>query len=343
VTPWIRRFREKVIRVNQNQVLTIEDLCVEFKTDFGVVRAVDGLSLSMPSGSSLGVVGESGCGKSTLGLAIMGLLPQPHGYIARGKIYYKGEELTGLSAGAMRAKRGAEISMIFQEPMTSLNPVKKVGKILAEVIRLHKGVSTQEAKDLSIEALDKVRLPSPELRIDDYPHEMSGGMRQRVMIALAMCCDPSLIIADEPTTALDVTVQAQIMALLSGLREETGSSVLLITHDLGVISENTDLVAVMYAGRLMEYATTTELFDNPMHPYTLGLLKSIPGRQKRTDPSQRLYIIPGQVPNLLMPPPGCRFANRCADAWDKCREAAPPLVETGEKHLIRCWKYVKNA
>jgi ABC-type dipeptide/oligopeptide/nickel transport system ATPase component len=249
-------------------ILSIRDLTTVFKTDLGRVKAVDGLDLDVPAGATMGIVGESGCGKSTVGLSIMKLIPEPPGRITSGEILFEGEDLTKLSNREMRRIRGNKISMVFQEPMTSLNPVHRVGEIISEVIRTHQKMHRKLAWEKGIEALDKVRIPSPEIRINDYPHEMSGGMRQRVMIALAICCDPTLIIADEPTTALDVTIQAQILALLEQIKKDLGTSIILITHNLGVIAENTEQVAVMYAGRLVEYADTATLFDAPLHPYT---------------------------------------------------------------------------
>jgi len=320
-------------------VLSIRGLNTVFKTDLGRVKAVDGLDLDVPAGATMGIVGESGCGKSTVGLSIMKLIPEPPGRITSGEILFEGEDLTKLSNREMRRIRGNKISMIFQEPMTSLNPVHRVGEIISEVIRAHQKVHRKLAWEKGIDALDKVRIPSPEIRINDYPHEMSGGMRQRVMIALAICCDPTLIIADEPTTALDVTIQAQILALLERIKKDLGTSIILITHNLGVIAENTEQVAVMYAGRLVEYADTATLFDAPLHPYTRGLMLSVPRLGGKKDRQSRLNVIPGLVPNLLSLAPGCRFADRCAQAMDVCQRSEPEISIQDGKHLVRCWRY----
>lgn len=320
-------------------VLSLRGLTTVFKTDLGAVKAVDSLDLDVPTGATLGIVGESGCGKSTVGLSIMKLIPEPPGRIASGEIIFEGKDLSKLSNRQMRSIRGNKISIIFQEPMTSLNPVLRIGEILSEVIRTHQKVSRKLAWEKSIDALDKVRIPSPHIRINDYPHEMSGGMRQRVMIALAICCDPSLIIADEPTTALDVTIQAQILSLLGGIKQALGTSIILITHNLGVIAENTEKVAVMYAGRLVEYADTAALFDSPLHPYTQGLVLTVPRLGARKEKQSRLNVIPGLVPNLLNLGPGCHFADRCPCGMDRCRHLKPDVHICAEKHLVRCWRY----
>ena len=324
--------------VEKSPVLAIRGLTTVFKTDLGFVKAVDGLDLAVPAGATVGIVGESGCGKSTVGLSIMNLIPQPPGKILQGAILFNGEDLTRLSNREMRRIRGNEISMIFQEPMTSLNPVHQVGKIISEVIKVHQNVNGRVARQRSVEALDKVRIPSPDIRINDYPHEMSGGMRQRVMIALAICCNPALIIADEPTTALDVTIQAQILALLDQIKRELGTSIILITHDLGVIAENTDRVAVMYAGKLVEFADTSTLFDTPLHPYTRGLMLSVPRLGVNAEKKERLKVIPGVVPNLLSLCPGCRFVERCSEAMDRCRRSEPEISVNDDIHLVRCWR-----
>ena len=320
-------------------VLSLRGLTTVFKTDLGAVKAVDSLDLDVPTGATLGIVGESGCGKSTVGLSIMKLIPEPPGRIASGEMIFEGKDLTKLSNRQMRSIRGNKISIIFQEPMTSLNPVLRIGEILSEVIRTHQKVSRKLAWEKSIDALDKVRIPSPHIRINDYPHEMSGGMRQRVMIALAICCDPSLIIADEPTTALDVTIQAQILSLLGGIKQALGTSIILITHNLGVIAENTEKVAVMYAGRLVEYADTAALFDSPLHPYSQGLVLTVPRLGARKEKQSRLNVIPGLVPNLLNLGPGCHFADRCTWVMDRCRRLKPDAHICDEKHLVRCWRY----
>ena len=320
-------------------VLSLRGLTTVFKTDLGAVKAVDSLDLDLPTGATLGIVGESGCGKSTVGLSIMKLIPEPPGRIASGEMIFEGKDLTKLSNRQMRSIRGNKISIIFQEPMTSLNPVLRIGEILSMVIRTHQKVSRKLAWEKSIDALDKVRMPSPHTRINDYPHEMSGGMRQRVMIALAICCDPSLIIADEPTTALDVTIQAQILSLLGGIKQALGTSIILITHNLGVIAENTEKVAVMYAGGLVEYADTAALFDSPLHPYTQGLVLTVPRLGVRKEKKSRLNVIPGLVPNLLNLGPGCHFADRCTCVMDRCRRLKPDVHICDEKHLVRCWRY----
>jgi len=326
--------------VNEEKpVLSLRGLTTHFKTDLGVVKAVDGLDLDLPAGATLGIVGESGCGKSTVGLSIMKLIPEPPGRIAGGEIIFEGEDLTKLSNREMRSVRGNKISMIFQEPMTSLNPVLRIGETLSEVIRAHQKIPRKAAWEKSIEALDQVRIPSARVRINDYPHEMSGGMRQRVMIALAICCNPTLIIADEPTTALDVTIQAQILFLLGRIKKTLGTSIILITHDLGVIAENTEKVAVMYAGRLVEYADTATLFDNPLHPYTQGLVLTVPRLGARKEKKSRLNVIPGLVPNLLGLGPGCHFADRCTQVMEVCRNLKPEICIHHEKHLVRCWRY----
>lgn len=339
--PYTRRNRltNIGILVDREPVITIKNLETSFRTDAGVVMAVDGLDLTVEAGSTLGLVGESGCGKSTVGLSIMRLIPEPPGMIAADGVLFDVVDLLRLKEREMRKIRGNSISMIFQEPMTSLNPVRRVGDTIVEVIKLHRKVSQREATERAIEALRQVQLPSPEIRMRDYPHQMSGGMRQRVMIALAISCDPSLVIADEPTTALDVTIQAQILALLNQIQGQLKTSIILITHDLGIIAENTSQVAVMYAGKLVEYATTKGLFDNPLHPYTEGLLRSVPRLGTKEGKKKRLSVISGNVPNLLSLPPGCMFEDRCPEAFDRCREQVPELIALGEGQFVRCWKY----
>lgn len=307
-------------------LLEIRDLSVAFEVDDGEVQALDGVNLEMAPGKTLGLVGESGCGKSVTALSIMRLLPKPMGKILSGSsITFDGRDLLQLSPDEMRRVRGNDVGMIFQEPMTALNPVKKIGAQLGEVFRLHQDVDEATALEQSVDMLDKVGIPSPETRVFEYPHQLSGGMRQRVVIAMALACEPRLVIADEPTTALDVTVQAQILDLLSQLQRDSGSAVLLITHDLGVIAETCDEVCVMYAGRIVERASAEELFRNPRHAYTQGLLKSIP----RIDgtPKTRLDAIEGMVPGLAELKPGCRFAPRSG------REHDPELLETRPKYL----------
>jgi len=315
-------------------LLEVRELRTEFRTDDGTFRAVDGVGFSIASGRSLGIVGESGCGKSVTALSIMGLIPQPPGKIVTGEILFEGVDVLKLSAAAMRDLRGNQMAMIFQEPMTSLNPAFTIGDQIVEGLLRHKALSRPAARELALDMLRRVRIPSPESRFNDYPHRLSGGMRQRVMIAMALICEPRLLIADEPTTALDVTIQAQILDLMRILREETGTAIVLITHDLGVVAEFADDVAVMYAGRIVEQAGVDALFADPQHPYTIGLLGSIP----RLDLAQdRLATIEGQVPMRLAGIKGCAFAPRCPFADTRCRESAPPLVDVGSGHLAACW------
>jgi peptide/nickel transport system ATP-binding protein len=313
-------------------LLELRQLAVSFATDDGTVRAVDGIDLSLERGRTLGLVGESGCGKSVTSLAVMGLLP-PENATVKGEVRFEGRDLLTLDADTIRDMRGARLAMIFQEPMTSLNPAYTVGDQIVEAIQRHQGLPAAEARARAIEMLRIVRIPSPEKRVDDYPHKLSGGMRQRAMIALAISCDPSLLIADEPTTALDVTTEAQILDLLRGLRRETGTAIILITHDLGVVAEMADDVAVMYAGQIVERAPVRDLFARPEHPYTVGLLGSIPRLDEKRE---RLPSIEGRVPDMSRPPDGCRFAARCPFVEPACRTAAPPLVEVAAGHLTRC-------
>jgi oligopeptide/dipeptide ABC transporter ATP-binding protein len=316
-------------------LLEVRDLRTSFATEGGEMRAVDGVSFAIRPETTLGLVGESGCGKSVTALSIMGLVPQPPGRIAGGEIVFEGEDLLRLSPSRLRDLRGNEIAMIFQEPMTSLNPAFTVGDQIAEALERHRGLSRAEAMARAVELLGRVRIPSPESRAHDYPHKLSGGMRQRVMIAMALACDPKLLIADEPTTALDVTIQAQILELLRRLRAETGMAVLLITHDLGVVAELADEVAVMYLGRIVEKAPVRALFETPHHPYTIGLLGSIP---KLHEKETRLAAIEGMVPSPLAPPDGCRFNPRCPFAVERCRREEPPLLELAPGHVAACWR-----
>ena len=320
-------------------VLRIENLAVEFATKAGPVRAVDGVSLALDSGEVLAVVGESGCGKSVTALSVLGLVASP-GRITAGSIRYGGTELLSLNDAGLRHVRGKEISMIFQEPMTSLNPVLSIGHQIEEVLRLHEGLSRADARRLARDLLDLVQIPEPERRLDQFPHELSGGMRQRVMIAMALACRPKILIADEPTTALDVTIQAQILDLIRNLRRETGMAVMLITHDLGVVAEMADRVAVMYAGKKVEEAPVRALFRQPLHPYTLGLLGSTLhlGASGRAGGPQRLAEIPGSVPILHGPRQGCAFAPRCTLAIDKCRSDTPVLEEYLPGQVAACWR-----
>ena len=316
-------------------LLSVKNLSTEFPVKKGIVRAVEDVSFDVDQGEILAIVGESGSGKSVTSLSIMGLLAEP-GHVAGGSLEFEGKDLATLSEKQYRELRGNDMAMVFQEPMTSLNPVYRVGNQIVEAIRTHEKVSKAEAKDRAVDLLRKVGIPSPEARINDYPHQMSGGMRQRVMIAMALACNPKLLIADEPTTALDVTIQAQILDLLRRLRDDTGMAVLLITHDLGVVSETADRVVVMYCGQVVEEAEVRTLFDHPMHPYTLGLLKSIP--RLEDDDSKRLYMIKGMVPNPLEMPPGCHFSDRCDSCMDICRTKVPELVDV-DGHKVRCFLY----
>ena len=318
-------------------VLEVEDLRTHFVTSEGTTRAVDGVSFTVAEGETLGIVGESGCGKSVTALSIMRLLPPGLGRHVGGAVRCGGADLLTLSEGEMRRIRGDRIAMVFQEPMTSLNPVLTVGEQIAEAVIIHQGKSRAAAWRHAVEMLEKVRIPDARRRAGDYPHQFSGGMRQRVMIAMALSCHPQLLIADEPTTALDVTIQAQILKLMRELKSETGAAVLMITHDLGVVAETCERVVVMYAGRLVEHAAVTELFDQPMHPYTRGLMACIPRRRPGAPPLPRLAEIPGMVPDLREPIPGCPFAPRCGFATPRCTAEAPPLVARGE-HWAACWE-----
>jgi peptide/nickel transport system ATP-binding protein len=316
-------------------LLEVEDLRTHFAVDGGEFRAVDGVSFRVGRGRTLAIVGESGCGKSVTSLSIMGLVPSPPGRIAGGRVRFAGRELTGLDPADLRDLRGNRLAMIFQEPMTSLNPAFTIGEQIMEGLVRHKKLSRAAARTRAIEMLRRVNIPAPERRIDDYPHKLSGGMRQRAMIAMALACDPELLIADEPTTALDVTVQAQILDLLRALQRDFGTAILLITHDLGVVAEMADDVVVMYAGQVVEQAPVARLFDQPQHPYTIGLLGSVP----RLDREQaRLNAIDGTVPDPLRMPPGCRFSPRCPFAIDRCRAEAPPLAAIAGDHAAACWR-----
>jgi peptide/nickel transport system ATP-binding protein len=324
-----------------NAILEVRDLHTQFDTLDGVVRAVDGVSFELARGETLGIVGESGCGKSVTALSILRLIPSETGRIAAGSIRFEDEELTVLSEEAMKRLRGHRISMIFQEPMTSLNPVLTVGTQIAENVVRHLGVSWRAARDRAGEMLDLVRIADARRRLDEYPHQLSGGMRQRVMIAMALSCDPQVLIADEPTTALDVTIQAQILDLMLELKEKTGTAIVLITHDLGVVAETTQRVVVMYAGRKVEEAPVEVLFEEPLHPYTRGLMRAIPRLDVEADAAgtrPRLQEIPGLVPNLTRAIVGCAFAPRCTFATDRCRTEPPPLIDAGTGHTVACWE-----
>jgi peptide/nickel transport system ATP-binding protein/oligopeptide transport system ATP-binding protein len=319
-------------------LIEIKGLKTHFFTNKGIVKAVDGVDLVIQPGQTLGLVGESGCGKSMTALSIMRLVPEPMGRIVTGTIYFEGRDITRLTEAEMQKIRGDRIAMIFQEPMTSLNPVFNIGEQIAETIRLHQDLGPKEAWQHSVAMLREVGIPDPEARADEYPHQMSGGMRQRVMIAMALSCRPKLMIADEPTTALDVTIQAQILDLINRLKEKVGSAVLLITHNLGVVAEVAQFVGVMYAGHIVEYTNVIRLFQKPKHPYTIGLFNSMP---KKTVPGKRsrLQAIPGSVPDLLGLPAGCKFQDRCARSLPKCKEEPPALIETEPGHQVRCWLY----
>jgi oligopeptide/dipeptide ABC transporter ATP-binding protein len=325
-------------------VLRVHDLKTYFVTDrgSGTARAVDGVSFELAAGETLGIVGESGCGKTVMSLSILRLIPEPPGHILPGSfIEFEGRNLLTLPPRELRAVRGNRIAMVFQEPMTSLNPVLPVGAQVAEAALVHQKLSRADARTRTIDLLRLVGIPDPETRVDDYPHQLSGGMRQRVMIAMALICHPQILIADEPTTALDVTIQAQILDLLGRLRRELNMAVLLITHDLGVVAGSADRVVVMYAGQVVETAATRPLFAAPQHPYTEGLLASIP---RLDHPRERLRSIPGSVPPATAWPTGCRFHPRCPYAWDKCRTEEPPLLETGTAgHTARCWLVAEPA
>ena len=316
-------------------LLRVSDLRTSFFTSDGEVRAVDGVSFDIADGQTVGLVGESGCGKSVTALSILRLLPKGTGRIVSGEIAFQGMDLVALRDDEMRRIRGAAISMIFQEPMTSLNPVMTIGDQIAETVRLHRGASRSEARDRAIEMLSLVKIADPLKRVRQFPHQFSGGQRQRVMIAMALACTPKLLIADEPTTALDVTIQAQILELIGELRQRLGMAVLLITHDLGVVAERADEVVVMYAGKIVESAKPEVIFSRPKHPYTVGLLHSMPGRHGAR---KRLEAIPGMVPSPLNWPTGCRFRDRCARADARCAEGQPPLIEIDAQHRVACFK-----
>jgi peptide/nickel transport system ATP-binding protein len=317
------------------KLLEIKNLKTHFKTDDGIAKAVDGVSYSIDKNETLGLVGESGCGKSVTALSIMRLIPQPPGIYAGGEILFDGKDLLKLSDDEMRKIRGNRISMIFQEPMTSLNPVYTCGSQIAEAVELHQNLSKKEARDKAIEMLNLVGIPSPAQRFDEYPHQLSGGMRQRVMIAMALTCNPAFLLADEPTTALDVTVQAQILELIKKLQQELGMGVIMITHDLGVIAEVSDNVAVMYASKIVEYGSAVQIFENPLHPYTQGLMKSIPRIGLH---AERLNVIEGSVPPSTHFPKGCHFCTRCEFADERCWNEKPDLIEYEAGHTAACWK-----
>ena len=317
-------------------LLEIKGLKTHFKTDDGWLHAVDGVDMHIDAGETLGVVGESGCGKSVTAKTVLKLVDMPPGKIVAGQVLWQGRDLVPLPAHEMQKIRAKEIAIIFQEPMTSLNPVYTVGEQIAESIRLHEGLSSKEAMNRAIEMLQLVRIPTPERRVRDYPHQISGGMRQRVMIAIALACNPKLLIADEPTTALDVTIQAQILDLMGELKDRLGMAVMLITHAMGVVAETAQRVVVMYAGQVVEEAPVAELFAHPRHPYTQGLIRSIPRIDMAATHKVRLEAIAGTVPKLIEPGPGCRFASRCKHVMPACLGATPPLVETTPGHKVAC-------
>jgi len=329
----------KKLNLSGEPLLSIRNLHTYFFTHRGMVKAVDGVDLNIKKKETLGLVGESGCGKSVTALSIMRLIPNPPGRITEGEIFFAGEDLLKKNNEQMRKMRGSKISMIFQEPMTSLDPVFTVGHELTETLLLHQNLSKEEARGGAVEMLKLVGIPEPERRMEEYPHQLSGGMQQRVMIAMALSCNPSLLIADEPTTALDVTIQAQILALIKDLKGKLGTSVLLITHDLGVVAETCQQVTVMYAGRIMESAQVDDLFSEPLHPYTIALSSSIPNIDSA---ARRLKIIPGMVPSLINPPSGCRFHPRCSEVMPVCSEKEPPLMEIRNDHWVRCWMHQRD-
>ncbi len=324
-------------------LLQIEGLKTYFKTDDGWLHAVDGVDLTIDAGETLGVVGESGCGKSVMAMSVLKLVPMPPGRIVAGRVLWQGRDLVPLSPDEMRKIRAKHIAIIFQEPMTSLNPVYSVGEQIAESLRLHEGLSPKDAMDRAVEMLQLVKIPTAERRVRDYPHQFSGGMRQRVMIAIALACNPKLLIADEPTTALDVTIQAQILDLLSELKERLGMAVMLITHAMGVVAETAQRVVVMYAGKVVEEAPVAELFARPRHPYTQGLIRSIPRIDTAATHKVRLETIAGTVPKLIAPPEGCRFAPRCRFAMPACITATPALREVAPGHKVACILEAANA
>lgn len=330
--------------VSQPPLLELDNVHVDFRTRDGTAHVLDGISFSLQAGETLGIVGESGCGKSMTALTIMGLVPTPPGRVAGGTVRLDGEDLIAAPESRMRAVRGNDISMVFQEPMTSLNPVYTVGEQIAETVRLHQGLDKQAAMQRAIDMLTAVGIPAPEQRVREYPHQLSGGMRQRVMIAIGLACDPRVLIADEPTTALDVTVQAQIFDLLIELKERTGTAIILITHDMGAIAEMTDRVIVMYAGRIVEEGPVDVILSEPLHPYTRGLINCVPHLE--AEPSlerQPLVEIPGVVPPLTALGSGCAFAPRCGHATDRCTATAPTLRKSQENHQVSCWLHEADA
>ncbi len=323
------------------KLLEVKNLETKFYTQDGVVEAVNGISYTLDEGECLGIVGESGCGKSVSVLSVMRLIPDPPGKITGGEVLFKGRNLLDLKQEEMRRVRGSEIAMIFQEPMTSLNPVLTVGFQIVEALKLHQGMDTERARERTAKLLEMVGIPKAEERLDDYPHQFSGGMRQRVMIAMGLSCNPSLLIADEPTTALDVTIQAQIVELVQELREKLGMAVIWITHDLGVIARLAERVIVMYAGHIVEEAPVKDVYGKPRHPYTLGLLGSLPRLDEA--PGTKLFAIEGQPPDQTELPPGCPFIERCIYAVERCKHEMPPLEEVEREHKVACWQHEETA
>jgi oligopeptide transport system ATP-binding protein len=326
--------------MNNNSVLQVKDLKTYFSTDDGIVKAVDGISFDLHKGETLGLVGESGCGKSVSNLSIMRLIPSPPGRIVGGTVELDGTDILTLPREKVRRLRGSKISMIFQDPMTSLNPFLRISTQMIETLQLHQKMEKKEAREKAIEMLDMVNIPNPRKRVENYPHQFSGGMRQRVMIAMALSCNPQILIADEPTTALDVTIQAQILEIMKDLTEQLHTSLILITHDLGVVAGMCDNICVMYAGRIIEKAPNDELFGDPKHPYTQGLIKSVPRLDKAH--AQRLYSIQGQPPNLIDLPDLCPFYPRCEFAMDICKRKYPPAEQLDEHRSVNCWLYSKR-
>jgi len=323
--------------MEHQEILHVENLKTYFNTDEGIVKAVDGVSFALHKGETLGIVGESGCGKSVMNLSVMRLIPSPPGKIMEGDILFHEKSVLVMSEDELRSLRGNKVSMIFQDPMTSLNPFLRISTQLIETLRLHQGLSKREAREKAIQMLRMVGIPSPEKRIDSYPHQFSGGMRQRVMIAMALSCNPEVLIADEPTTALDVTIQAQILEIIKNLTVKLSTAVILITHDLGVVSGMCDRICVMYAGRIVERASTDDLFRDAKHPYTRGLIRSVPRLDRAT--LERLYSIPGTPPSLIDIPECCPFHPRCGHAMDICRRKYPDETDLGKNHRVCCWLY----
>jgi len=326
-------------KMDERVVLEVDELRTHFVTRWGIVKAVDGVSFTLHAGETLGLVGESGCGKSVTALSVMRLVPSPPGHIVGGRVLLEGDDILTLSEGDMARIRGDKIAMILQDPMTALNPVFNIDDQVGEALRIHKGLRSQSLKEQVIEMLRRVRIPAPEVRMNDFPHQLSGGMRQRVVGAIGISCDPAVLIADEPTTSLDATIQAQYLRLLKELQQETGSALMFITHDFGIVAKMCDRVAVMYAGRIVEHGDVRQIFDSPSHPYTEALINSVPKLEERVE---RLYAIEGQPPALWDLPDGCSFAPRCPQVHDRCHEEYPPFVTVGDDHTAACWLRVSE-